>query len=149
MTGAARDGDMSSRDLEFRSRVVVELCPQPLNCVVANRAVLWESCRCVVGILAAVKIGGVAGHASGAERRKLVVCMASLAGDGYVGPAQGKPGLVVIELSPQPLRGVMTGFAALREARRSMVRVFGSVVNRLVAGVTRACQPGIDIFCVT
>ena len=140
---------MSSGEREFCPRIVIEIRTYPLDCAVANRAVLGEACRCVIRVFAADIISGVAGHAGRAERGELVVYMARLASNRHMSPGQAKLGLIVIELGPKPLCGSMTCLAVLREACGDVVRILGAVPIRKMAGDARASHAGVNVVFMT
>lgn len=133
MARVAGDIRVRACQRELGRGVVVEWRIGPRCRAMADRAILWETCRCVIWVIDAIKISGVAGHACRAERGELIVYMARLASDCHVGSAQSKLGLAVIKLGPKPLCGRMAGLAVLREARGDVARIIRAAQIRLVA----------------
>ncbi len=104
---------------------VIKSRVQPRRCCVAERAVLREACRGMVGICRFVEIGEVAGTACSRRPRESVVRVTLDARDRGVGAGQWERRLIVVEDSVQPRRRGMTHGAVLREARSRVVGVCG------------------------
>ena len=114
---ASRAGDRrvlaGQREL---GRVVIKNRAEPLGRAVARLAGLRETRGDVVRSCRLLIIRQVAGHAGRRQRRVLAVGMASRARDRRVLAGQRELGRIVIEGGAQPLRGVVTGLAGLRES---------------------------------
>lgn len=88
--------------------VVVECRAGPIQGAMAERAVLRESRGGVVRICGRLKLFGVAVKASRAERRVLIVDVASCAGHGGVLAGQRELSRVVVKSRAGPIRSAVT-----------------------------------------
>ncbi len=93
---------MSPGQREF-SHIVVELCPLPLCCVVAYRAILGKGGRHVIRVRRLVVVGNMARCAIGGRSREAPVYVTGVARHRCVGSRQGKLGqCVVVERCSRP-----------------------------------------------
>jgi len=123
---------------------VVKLAIGPQNGVVAGIASCREPGRGVgYGRGRIVVIGLVAGHASRAGQAVIVVDVAIGAQTGRrsMGSGECEPGAGMVKGRIQPVGGVVAGVASLREIRRRMVRIGGSlVILQMTAHACRSIQ---------
>lgn len=79
MTSAAVQSDMKPRECELGARVSV-LGSRPAGCGMAQRAVLRESSRCMIGIVCPLEVGQMTGGASCGSSDKSAIWMTKCAG---------------------------------------------------------------------
>ena len=114
----------------------------------AQRAVLWETCRGVRRTVGAVVIGLVAVPARRAGQTVIVVHMAGRALLTRMQPYQGKSRGGVVERRSQPVHGRVAAGAILREIRRLVGWICGSVVIGLVAVPAISVGQGVIVVHV-
>ncbi len=140
--GARRDRVQSGK--REPGAVVIKRGIQPGAGAVALVAGLREV-RCdVVGIGGSLVVLQVAGRAGRAVQVVVVVDVAVGAGARRNGVQAGQrePGAVVVERCVHPVGGVVTGVASLREVRRHVVGIGGSLEILQVAAHAGACWSG-------
>ena len=132
--GARRNGVQSGE--REPGAVVVERCVHPVAGVVTGVASLREVRRHVVGIGGSLEILQVAGHAGVGGQVVVVVDVAVGAGARRHGVQAGErePGAVVIKRGIKPGAGAVALFAGLREIRRDVIGIGGSLEILQVAG---------------
>ncbi len=128
---------------------VVESRSLPAGSSVAERAILREAGRGVIGVCRLVEIREVTRYAVGGCSGEFVIHVTLIAGQGYVSTGQRELGCgVVIEFRSLPLNRGVADCAILRESCRNVTRIVGLVEIRYMAGYARrgsACKPVIDM----
>lgn len=132
MAGSAHAIRISVIGREVR---VVERGPSPGRCGVARGAGRGEAGGCMVRVRRPVVVRLMAAHASGWQRRVVIVHVAHHAGHGGGGVETGEREgrVVVIEGRACPVRRAVARIARRREAGGGVRRRVGVVVIRLVA----------------
>ena len=123
-------------------RRMIERGVQPVDCRVADAAILRETGSGVIRIVGLVEIREVAGNALRAQRGELAVCMALVARERSVRARELKPELIMVEGRPLPTGRRMADAAILRETGSGVVRVVGFVEIGEVAGKALRAQRG-------
>ncbi len=98
---AARHGGVGAGQREL-GLVVVECRTLPLSGVVADRAVLGETGRRMIGIGCLLEVGEVARHATAVHQVVVSICVARGALLGGVGAGQRELGQIVVEAGIVP-----------------------------------------------
>lgn len=143
MALGAADRGVRPGQRKLGARGVVELSPLPLRRGVAQRAILREAGRDMIGVARVVEAAQVTGDAGGGGSGKLVVLVAQRAGCGGVGSGQGKmSGRVVIELRARPLSCRVAHGAKLGEPGENVIRIGRFVEIGEVAGDAGSVQAG-------
>lgn len=114
----------------------------------AKRAVSWEACRCVSGILRPVVVSLVAAIARRRKRRVIVVHMALRALHRRMRTRQRKRSVVVIESCQRPRGRVVALRTIRRESRWRMRRIVRRLVISLMASVARRWQRRVVVIHV-
>ena len=135
-------------DREIRS-VVVERGPGPGHGRVTGRAIGREAGLLVIRVRGPLVVRLVTGVAESAQPVVDPAGMACGAVQGRVGPGQREARLRMVVDRPGPAVRVVALLAGSREPRLLVVRVVGTLLVRLVAGVAEGAQPVVDAAGVT
>lgn len=137
---------------ELRSGAVIERRALPLNCRMADTAILRESGRQVIRVSRAVKVLQMAALACSRRRGKRHPVEVTLsARDRGVGSGQRKLAQVVIEPCVLPAGSCVASGAIGRKVPRQVIWVFGGFEILEMAAVTvqrRACKPPGNVALV-
>jgi hypothetical protein len=137
MTGRTIYGDMGPCQREFRLRRVIECRTGPGRGCVTGGAVLRKSGRGVIRVGCSVEICQMARGTFGRQAGKNVVLVAVRARNADMRPREWELRVrIVVKLCPQPLSGIVTERAILRETHRRVVWTLRTVEIRNVAGNT-------------
>ncbi len=128
---------------ELRRRAVIELSPLPLSHVVADRAILREAGRCVVGIAHPVIGWKMAGGTGNGGRGERTAGMTACAAHGGMGAGQRELRKAVVEFGVLPTAGRVTVGAVCGETALLVVRVRRRFKNPCVAAKAVYWRAGV------
>ena len=142
---------MSPGEGEPRRAMVERGSPPACNGRVAQRAILRETCRRMGRAVGRIVIGRVAREARGRQPDKDVVLVACVARHVYMRTRQRELGLgcVIKRRTAPACNHRVAQRAILREARRHMVRIVGSLEVRQVTRDAGRRQPRKHVVLVT